>query len=404
MTAEGLSDRFAELQHEFGALKGEIASRKLIDDVAQKLEALREDLGALRAETAARKPVEDIVKYLLYFWLSLSAILGLFGWKQLSDIEGSISNEVTRQLPKDSEKYRNYETLITDTKKLYADFESLTKNYKTRVDELKYADILSSDFDMEGQINNIIVESDEEGKLQDNAWRAKAISTIQKFQKFVGSKAVPADLVFNVAQVCRQLKALQLAQEMTTAAFSKDPSPAIQALKLSSEVANSTGKERDVAFAGLMDMVRSLDSQSDPQIVLAEAWNAAENRRKYDPLIGAIDEYVAAHRKSGESIPSYVFAIKAQALLRRSFPRDVELARQALKEGRELFAVESPLAQWHSSFVRDFRKLSAAIDTSNEPQLSGRGAGRESLASEQLLKMLLEASQSRRENRPPSSP
>lgn len=359
------------------------------EEVVKELFAVRKELADVKAETASRKPIEEIVKYLLYFWLSLSVLLGLLGWKQISDVGATISNEVSKQLPRDSEQYRKYETLIADTKKLTSDFEKLTKQYKERVDDLKYAEVVASDFDIEGQMQIVLQESNNPLNVSDAKWRTKAITVLTKLKSAITTKYFPADQVFNAAQVCRQLKQYQLAEELTAAAFSKDPTPPIKALKLASLASNKTGAERAAAFGELMKMVEGLDPQHSPHIVLAEAWNAAESARLYDPLLAAIEKYVSK-QQSIEPPPSYTYIIKAQALLRRSKPGDMALAKAALNKGREAFLLESPMSQWNENFVDHYRWLLNEASSNRVASLEegsdapGRGEQLE------LLKRLLE--------------
>lgn len=350
------------------------------------VEALRAELIEVKAAQASRAPLEDLVKYLLYFWLSLSVVLGFVGWKQISDMDASISNEVSRQFPRDGEKYLEYQKLIEDTKTLYRDFEVLTKQYKERVDDLKLAEVAASDFDLEGQVEIILRESNVPSKVSNKEWRAKAITVLSKLKDFLASKPVPADFIFNAAQVCRQLNQFQLAEELTTAAYLKDPVPAIKALKLSSEVANKTGDDRARAFTDLMVMVEDLGYESSPHIVLAEAWNAAERSRNYGPLLDALDKHVVKYKKSG--VPSYVFAIKAQALLRRSRPGDLELAKIALRQGYETYISESPQSQWNDSFVREYTELSRKTSEDREKELLSVSNGERESEIETLMNII----------------
>ncbi len=362
-----------------------------VEEITKELVEVRREFGDLRAEVASAKSIEDIVKYLLYFWLSLSAILGLVGWKQISDVDTTIANAVTKQFPRDSEQFRQYASLIDETKKLHKDFEDLTKTYKERVDDLKYADVVASDFDIEGQVVTLVLESNDHSNLIDQEWRTKAIGVLGKLRTSLATKAFPADFIFNAAQVCRQLNQFQLAEEMTGAAFAKDPWAPIKALKLSSEVANKTGPARLAAFGELMKMVENLDYEASPHIVLAEAWNAAETSRNYGPLLDAIDRNL--HRPGSPQVPSYLYTIRAQALLRRSRPGDLESARDSLAKGRMLFVAESPLSQWNEEFARDYVKLSRQVNESRDVVLeqATEESGSEGAQQLEMLKRLLES-------------
>lgn len=342
-----------------------------IEEISAGLAQVRTELIEIKATQSSRVAIEDLVKYLLYFWLSLSVVLGLIGWKQISDLDSSISNAVTKQFPKDSENYKQYETLISNTKDLYRQFEDLTKDYKERVDDLKMAELASIDFDLEGQVINIVIGSNTPSNIFNKEWRTRAISVLSMLRDALATRTFPAVFIFNAAQVCRQLSQFQLSEELTAAAFARDASPPIRALKLASEVANKTGPDQEKAYNELMGMVKELDVEDSPQIVLAEAWNAAESSRNYGPLLEAIDHFV----KSGNSlgVPSYTHLLKAQVLLRRSNPGDKTLAKEALDEGRSLFLSESPQSQWNESFSQEYAKLVKSAVEDREQALSSNG-------------------------------
>lgn len=329
-----------------------------------RLDDLATELWELRAEVASRRPVEQIVKYLLYFWLTLSILLGFFGWKQLSALDEQVKRAVASQFPEDSENYKNYKNLLAETEQLYESFETLTSAYRERVEDLKYADVVASDFDIEGQIMNVVFESEDPSNILDSAWRTRAITVLNKFSEALENKGFPATFVFNAAQVCRQLRQFQLAEEMTNAAFEKDPSAPIQALKLASEVANKTGPERDLAYSALVDMVAHLDYQSSPQIVLAEAWNAAEGIRSYEPLVKAIEELAASTKK--ERVPSYAYLIQAQAMLRIGYPGVREDALPVIEKGYAVYQQESSLSQWNESFATEYARVLAVATEQRE--------------------------------------
>jgi hypothetical protein len=330
---------------------------------SEQVDKLREQLTTLEAKVAEVKPVQDIVRMLLYFWAAVSIVLGLFGWKQFSDIEAMVSKQVQLVLPSDKAKYAEYEKLINETKRLYTDFESLTATYKERVKDLEYAATVSKDFDIEGQVLQVIQDSDTDGKTQDPAWRTKAIFVISTFRDNIKTKGFSADLIFNVAQVCRQLRQYQLARELTAAAHATDPSPPIRAMYLASKVANTTGRERTDAFTDLMSMVVELPSNS-PQIVLSEAWNAAEDQRLYDRFQQALAELMARRGEKKDPlnyVPSYAYLIKAQTHLRQGEPGSRDAARRLLQDAAMRLAKESPEAQWYEASLARFKGVQQTL-------------------------------------------
>ena len=330
------------------------------EDIAKKLTELNNEILDLKLAAASSKPVDDIVRYLLYFWLTISVVLGIFGWNQLSDIDDKIDIAITKQLPKDSNMYRDYETLIADTKKLHENLLELTKDYEKKVDYLKYADIVDPDLDVYGQLQNIILQSNEQRNLLNEDWRTRAIATLRRFKSVITKTSVDAALVFNAAQVARQLTQPQLAVDLTKTAHEKNPSPPIRALKLSSEVNNTTGDTQFTAYSQLLEMVRNLDVEHSPHIVIGEAWNAAEDTRMYSLLLDAVDDLIRNERQN--YVPSCVYSLKARILLRRSLPGDKEAAEQVLQEGYTLFQSESSRSQWNQAFKRDYRIVVAVLN------------------------------------------
>lgn len=284
------------------------------------------------------------------------------------------------QLPRDKAAYAEYEALTDKTKNLYASFENLTREYKARVDSLKYADIVSKNFDIEGQIEAVKEEAQRRleasdqirsnsnaanpytGTLLEPEWRTKAIAIIGNFQKSIATKAYPADFIFNVALICRMLEQYQLQSDLTKAAYQRDPaSPPIRAMALSSKVAVASGHERDVAYSELMQMVANLQAP-DPQIVLAEAWNAAEDRRRYHELINALDALFQSREKQpGSFVPSYAFALEAEALLRQSQSGYLDKAKKALDTAETRLKDESTYSAWYEGTVGEVRKCKKII-------------------------------------------
>ena len=145
------------------------------------------------------------------------------------------------------------------------------------------------------------------------------------------------------------LEQFELAEQLTAAAYEKDPTPPITALYLSSRVASTKGESRERAFSELMAMIEALGPDS-PQIVIAEAWNAAEDRRRYGDLLQAID----ARLQHPEPVPSYLYVIRSEAVLRRSDPGSVEEAETDLRRAAEALNSETAFSQWYDSTLREF--------------------------------------------------
>ena len=349
-------------------------------DVEKKLTEISKDILDLKLNVAASKPVGDIAKYLIYFWFSISIFLGFLGWKELTDLDDKINNEVnaaiSSKFAKDETQYMEYEKLIENTKNLYEEFENLTEEYKQRVGDLEHDIIAKPHFDIAGKIDALIDETQQPDVTDDEKWRMNAIVTLQNLKNAMTEEnfTAPADFVFNAAQLARTLKQFRLAEDMTQIAFKKDPSSPNRALKLSSQIANSIGTEREKALSELFGMVRDLDIENSPHIVLSEAWNASERTRGYEPLLSAIEDLIGNNKK--RHIPSYVYAIKANIFLRRSWSGDIEHARQALESGYMIFQSESPLSQWNDGFMQEYLHLAHVLrkaDDRNQKMQNAEG-------------------------------
>lgn len=337
-----------------------------MEETEKRLEKAEKDLADLKELTASQKPVNEIVRYLLYFWLTISVIFGAFGWRQLSDFDEQVREAVAALFPRDSENYARYEQLIEDTNDLRQQFEELTRMYTERMDDLKsYADVLSDDFDIEGQLELLVSEGTDDDNISDREWRTRAILTIRAFSSVLEERAFPGDFVFNVAQLCRKLRQFALVETMANAAYERDASPAIRAMLLSSRASsNGPGRAQEEAYTELIDMVKALDYEADPHIVLAEAWNAAEDTRRYQVLIDALDALVSERNR--RDVPAIAYAIKSRALLRRGNPGSREEALEALREGYTVYKDESPLSLWAGTFAAQYMDLSRIIQSQED--------------------------------------
>ena len=332
-------------------------------DTDNRLDKVEQDIGTLKESLASQKPVSEIVRYLLVFWLTISVLLGAFGWRQISDFDEQIRQAVVELFPRDSENYSRYEQLIADTNDLRENFEALTRLYTERLDDLeRYADVSGDDFDLEGELERLVEEGTDDANISDTEWRTQAILSIRAFASVLEreEQAAPGDFVFNVAQLCRKLRQFELVETMANAAYVRDASPAVRALLLASQISSSgAGPEEDEAYEELIDMVRTLDYEANPQIVLAEAWNAAEDTRRYQVLIDALGELISGSER-GE-VPSIAYATRSRAMLRRGNPSIKEEALEVLNEGFSVYKDESPFSQWADEFLEHYVTLSQTV-------------------------------------------
>lgn len=343
--------------------KQEGSEEKIYASLDQRVSKLAEDM-------AAQKTVGELIKYLVYFWAAISAVLGLFGWSKFSDLDKIVESHVIAQLPKEKQEFGRYRDLVMEAETLNKKYKELAKSYEESVAALVHAKTAGAEFDIEGKLTVMIREakarrnnthSDDEdaaeistqteGTLLDPKWRKDSIATVMLFRDILAKKKFPADFIFNVTQTTRALNQFQLAEELTKAAFAKDPTPPIRALYLSSRVKNSTGAEREKAFQDLLAMVLDLPRNS-PEIVLAEAWNAAEEQRRYADYIAVLDRLI----EKQPDAPSYVHVIRATSILRQSLPGSVAQAEAGFTKALGLLSAESAHSSWFESTLRELQE------------------------------------------------
>lgn len=317
------------------------------------------------------------MKYLLLFWAVVSAIVGLFGWSKFSDLDVLVQNQVRLQLPKEKQAFADYQAQVEKAAELSARYSALAERFEQSDAALRRAEQVGKAFDIEGDLQRLLVEStarerntdlesfseqkevDYTGTLLEPKWRKEVIATLRLFKDSLQERSYPADLIFNATQVCRRLDQSSLAEQLTEEAFKKDPSPPILALYYSSRVSALTGSERDEAFAKLMSLVATLPDNS-PQIVLAEGWNAAETGRRYEEFISALDARLAR----GDAVPSYLYVLKAQALMRSSKPGATDAAQAALELAATALTRETTKSQWFSDSRRELAETFADLQSS----------------------------------------
>lgn len=315
-----------------------------------------ERVQKLELELAERRPVERQIQLFIYFLAALSIIVGVFGFKQFSDIGGVIAAEVKMQYPRDQQRFLEYKRLIDETSALNAKHQELFGKYETALKSFAHLDKVSDDFDLEGKVLRIIEAADDARRdiLSDEQWRLQAVATLRLLAEAQKKRNFQSDFVFNAAQTAGRLQQHSLAFDLMEVAYTKRPNDApIQAGRLSAIVSIGAEKEVKDAFSSLMNMVANLDANS-PHIVLSEAWNAAEHLRRYDALVEAVDRLL----KSDDRLvkPSYAYFVKAYALTRASRPGDIALAKTTADDGLKVLSTESPNAVWYEASLRQYGK------------------------------------------------
>jgi len=344
-------------------------------DMRSEIEKLRDSINITREELAELKPVTTVTQTVFYFVAGLSALLGFFGWRKFSDLDALVGEQVKLQLPRSQREFAEFEEMTKSAEDLVARLRSITKDYETALSNLKYVDVVSEEFDIEGKLHIAIEESTArrertaeakgtssyEGTLHEKEWRTNTIALLSRLPGIVKKKNLDAGVLFNAAQVCRRMEQHEIAQQLTAAAYEKDPSSANKALMLSSIVKGEVGQTAQRAFSDLMQMVENLPRAS-PQIVLAEAWNAAVEQSRYADLVSAIDRLLAKQTTTPSTFaPSYAHVIRAIAIMSDSSPGALQAAAEGLSRAKEVMMTETMDSSWFESSLSEIAKCERNI-------------------------------------------
>jgi hypothetical protein len=141
---------------------------------------------------------------------------------------------------------------------------------------------------------------------------------------------------------------------LVNAAYELDPySPPIRALYLQWQAQFGPREERERNFLELLGLLNELTFDA-PHIIMAEAWNASEGKRRYTDLIEALDTLIAAaDADKSRLLPSFAFALKGNALQRRGRPGDLPVAMDNYIMAIDRMALEGTKTQWANSTIRD---------------------------------------------------
>jgi hypothetical protein len=324
-----------------------------------ELEKLRETITKTREELAELKPITAVTNTVFYFVAAISALLGFFGWRKFSDLDALVGEQVKLQLPRSQREYAEFEEITKNAEELHKKLLQITADYERALSNLKYVDVLGSDFDIEGKVAVAAAESskrrkqfvaadgEQEGQsLYEPAWRSSVIALLTTIPDVIKKRNLDGDFLFNIAQLCRRMEQTEIAQQVTLAAFERLPSASNRALMLSSIVKSGDAKAAPEAFLELLEMVRNL-TQDQPHIVMAEAWNAAVDLAGFRRLIDAIDSLLDAKKDDPDVFaPSYVHAIRARCLLTESKPGCITEALSTLASAKNALKSESAAARW----------------------------------------------------------
>ena len=359
-----------------------------------KARSLDERLRKVELEVAERRHYEKVVKLLGAAAVVAGLLLGAVGFDSISDIEDNLQAVVDRTV---MNHIADTEVTLEDIKEKRVEVEGMIadlneakmrwKSIKGAIEELGSYD---ANDDFAGILRDFLRDYlDEEGSERDkwitkNRGRAtnlllQVIEHIEQStnEEDVAMQITPDDL-FNVAVISRVLGRADLRRKLVDAAYEADKTAATRALYLESRAGTNAED-----FEELVGMVENLEF-AHPHIVVAEAWNAAENRRDYSKLIAAVDQLLKKHdQDKGTFLPSYVIAVKGEAHLRRGLPQDLEQAVVAYAGATRRLQLETPNSQWAGEtlmsvlegsemlrrFGADMTELDRAISSSRITQL-----------------------------------
>ena len=334
-------------------------------------------LRDVELEVAGRRSYEKVVIILGYAVIAAGIFLGFLGYRSMDDITRNFDERIDLRIS----------ALTQDRTATVASLRDRVESARQLIDELESTkDRWESEIGpVLGNLARYDPNTDLKGRYlairaarqSDPQWREKATDIVSRIvdhidnakeQKTVSS--FDSSDIFNVAQLSRRLNRNDLEHKLVNAAFdaSKTPSTRALYLQLQAQLQAQARGGRAEAFDELMQMVSRLTPEN-PQIVVAEGWNAAEALRRHTDLIEAIDRLIRRHdADQSVFLPSYAIWVKGRAHLRRGFPGDLQKAAEAFSDAVKRFQLEGLRTQWAHSLVGEFQEefvslLRSGVDT-----------------------------------------
>lgn len=366
-----------------------------LSEIADRLRAQHDEINSRVRETqlevASRRSLEKVVVFLGYAAIAAGVLIGAIGYNEIADIDSTVGEIVSRKTNEIDNKIADAEQkidsaltvldLTIDKKisdyvgenehnraKLESGIEDAQNLIRLLGESQKYwieivkpkIDALAA-VDTGEDIKSQYLLIDRDGDLKDPEFRAHVTQVLNRIIKHINrsktdkttaSQFAPDDY-FNIAQLARRISRADLELALIKSAYEATQTAATQALFLQSRAVYTTGDEQDQSLSELMRMVETL-SIDNPQIVLAEAWNAVESLRRYNLLIVAVDSLIERHRAdSTQFLPSYAYVTKGQAHQRRGLPGDIDQAISAYVQAIHRLKTEGMTTQWAGSTVSD---------------------------------------------------
>lgn len=382
-----LSKKFADIESQNAAQTSEVKAERA--EIARQVQEYA-------YEVASRRGYEKVAGLILAVFAALSIFFsGLFAFLDFKELErlgtkvtqfDNNANMIVTSLDRDIKNFKSglddniddkialffdrnkmkinvYESNVKYMKELISSLNKAEKKWK----EIEPAIIGLASYDKDADIKGdylALLDSGEPSLDYDDldvGARAKRVGVVIRVTEHLKkaeddpnflSQFTPTD-VFNVAQIARILNRPDLEKQLVTAAYRLEDTDSTRALYLQQQVRFGNADERDKAFAELMDLVTKLTMDS-PEIVIAEAWNAAEDRRRYTDFIAAIDYRISEHdRDPSVLLPSYAYVIKGKALQRRGRRGDLPIALQNYVKAIDALSGEGTSTQWWKVTIKD---------------------------------------------------
>jgi hypothetical protein len=309
--------------------------------------------------------------------------IGLIGFKNVSDLRKDIRDEIKiyqshidtqiQQIRDNTEKSHSdlRDTLPTlvakevgalfghnnDMRLAYERHVSSIQNAVEKIDNFmsRYQDDISPFIDAAKGISDPI--GDFHALLRDRVLSREVHDPINRhkirkvLQNFIDNEAiVSVNDLFNATNVASHLNYSDLAERLAELAYDRWPIPIHEARMLRFKVAQG-GTKGDDSFGRIMELVASTPV-ANCELIVADGWNVAEERRDYDALLGALER----RRLAPEYAPSFVHAIAALAAIRGGKPNWKSKADEYLTAAKVSISEESPKSTWHAGAIREIHK------------------------------------------------
>lgn len=371
------------------------ASKGMLQQLNEEKIGIDRQVDAYALEIASRRGYERTVGFVLTVSAGIAVGLGVLfaflGLDELDKIEAKVAefdqNADVIEARLDSE-ITNFKTeldvTIDDKIALFFDRnEGKSDVYRENVDNMgKFVDVLAQaesrwedikpaiegleqydpDADLKGDYLAIIEADQRAAPEEGGPTRAEEVGIVLRISRHLRraeedpgftSQFTPSD-IFNAAQIARRLQRADLENELVNAAYELDNTAlSTRALFFQFQAQYGPQGEREARYFELLGFLDDLTMDS-PHIVLAEAWNATEGKRRYTDLIDALERRIATvNADQSVLLPSHAFAVKGNAHQRRGTPGELQIAVESYVQAINRLALEGTHTQWWEATVRD---------------------------------------------------